>query len=283
MELTRGDCPRSFVKSWHRLAATRFVPYQLDLRVISSLLRRVIPERFRPIGYLTHLVRERTNNTVRCGPFAGMRYVENSIGSAYLPKLLGTYERELTHVIEAVCADRVGLIIVLGAAEGYYAIGLALRNPQARVAAFEREEKGRVALAKMARVNGVQERVEILGECRPAELETALRAGTRPCFVLCDVEGEEDQLLDLQAVPSLRRTWVLVETHEFVRAGISNELQRRFASTHKIMCIWQETRSAKDFPFETTATRLLPISYLDWAVSEWRPTQMSWLWMQPRE
>jgi hypothetical protein len=28
-------------------------------------------------------------------------------------------------------------------------------------------------------------------------------------------------------------------------------------------------------------TGLLPRSYLNWAVSEWRPTRMSWLWMRP--
>ena len=32
----------------------------------------------------------------------------------------------------------------------------------------------------------------------------------------------------------------------------------------------------------TLGTMALPVSYLDWAVSEWRPERMSWLWMTPK-
>ena len=55
---------------------------------LAPLIRRLIPDRFRPIGYLTHLARERTGCVVKQGPFAGMRYVQVSQGSAYIPKLL---------------------------------------------------------------------------------------------------------------------------------------------------------------------------------------------------
>src|SRR5437660_11467263 len=111
--------------------------------MIAALIRRALPERLRPIGYLTQLVRASTANQVRQGPFAGMRYIDRAIGSAYLPKLLGTYECELAAIIEEVCARGPRLIIDLGAAEGYYAVGLALRNPQARVVGFEQLETGR--------------------------------------------------------------------------------------------------------------------------------------------
>ena len=41
--------------------------------MIAKIIRTLIPERFRPIGYLTHLARERTGCIVKLGPFAGMR------------------------------------------------------------------------------------------------------------------------------------------------------------------------------------------------------------------
>lgn len=259
--------------------------------MIAAFLRWAVPARFRPKGYLTHLVRERTNDTVRLGPFTGMRYVENSIGSAHLPKLLGTYEHELRAVIETVCARRPVLIVNIGAAEGYYAVGLALRNPQARVVAFEREPEGREALNTMASLNQVQQRLEIRGECAPTDLEQTLRnelpalgqGANRTPFVLCDIEGHEERLLDLKAVPLLRKTLLLVETHDFIHPGITERIRQRFAPSHRVACIWQTARSVKDFPFRSAATRLLPASYLSWAVSEWRPARMCWLWMQPRE
>jgi hypothetical protein len=220
-----------------------------------------------------------------------MRYVDGSVGSAYLPKLLGTYERELAHVIEEACSLRPELIIDLGAAEGYYAVGLALRNPEARIVAFEQKASGRAALQEMAKINRVLDRMEIHGRCQPADLQLRLvarrrelaRVIARPCLVVCDVEGDEQVLLDPVAVPSVRAAFVLVETHDFICPGILDELRRRFAPSHDIQYIWQCPRTRAEFPFRSPGTWLFPKSYLDWAVSEWRPVRMSWLWMKPRE
>ncbi len=255
---------------------------------MADFLRRVVPERFRPIGYLTHLVRTRTNRMVRRGPFRGMRYVEAAVGSAYLPKLLGTYERELASIIEEICRLRPGLVIDMGAAEGYYAVGLACRTA-AQVIAFERDAAGRAALQAMASLNRVRERIDVRGKCGPAELEAALEWApvevesrqNQPVVVVCDVEGDEDRLLDPMTVPGLGRVFLVVETHEFISPGVTDRIQRRFERTHAATQIWQTRRERDEFPYRTLVTRLLPDHYLDWAVSEWRPEQMSWLWMRP--
>jgi hypothetical protein len=210
-----------------------------------------------------------------------MRYVDLSVGSCFIPKLLGTYERELAPKIEWICEKRPGLVVDLGAAEGYYAIGLALRIPQARVVAFELDETGQTALWAMAQLNDVADRLTVRGRCEPAGLATALAGHPRP-VVICDVEGDEEALLDLEEVPELRNATVLVETHEFVRRGVTEELRNRFACSHDIEPIWQEPRIPAEFPWRTLGTRLLPVRYLDWAVSEWRPEPMSWLWMTPK-
>ncbi len=247
---------------------------------VAAMLRRCVPERYRPIGYLTGLVRQRTGDRVRRGPFAGMHYPDRAINSAYLPKLLGSYERELNGVVEEVCALSPDLIIDVGAAEGYYAVGFAWRNPRSRVIAFEATRLGRSALERNARMNGVSSRVRVAGRCRIAELQDALGAGARAC-VICDAEGDERILLDPTVVRGLRSAWVLAETHEFVQPGVTEELRRRFRATHRVEEIRQEPRSAEEFPYRTLRTALLPWSYLEWAVSEWRPGLMSWLWMKP--
>lgn len=250
--------------------------------MIGPIIRRVVPQRFRPIGYLTHLVRARTGCRVRQGPFAAMRYVHDSVGSAYIPKLLGLYERELSRCVDIISQQEPELIVDIGAGEGYYAVGLALRNPLARVIAFEIEPAGQQAIAQMAKLNAVDERVEVRGMCQPADLAAALAAVSQP-VVICDVEGYEAQLLDPEAVPALRRATLLVELHEFVVPGITTELKRRFAGSHRIEHLWQGPRARTDFPWRTLGTMLLPRSYLDWAVSEWRPERMAWLWMQPTQ
>lgn len=249
--------------------------------MIASIIRRVVPARFRPIGYLTHLVQERTGCQVRQGPFAAMRYVDDSVGSAYLPKLLGVYERELAGCVDAISQQQPKLIVDVGAGEGYYAVGLALRNPLARVIAFETEPAGQRATAQMARLNSVHERVEVRGKCELADLAQALGAESRP-VVVCDVEGAEAELLVPESIPALRRATILVELHEFIVPGITAELNQRFAASHRIEHLWQTPRARSDFPWRTFGTMLLPRSYLDWAVSEWRPERMAWLWMEPQ-
>ena len=229
---------------------------------------------------MTHLVEQRTGRRVRNGPFGGMNYVNRSWGSAYLPKLLGTYERELHGCVEKICSMKPGLILNVGAAEGYYTVGLARRNPQARVIGFEMNVLGRQALQEMAELNGVAERVEVRGQCEPTDLSAAMDHDPHP-VVICDVEGYEAELLDPRAVSALRRATVLVELHEYLVPGITDQLQKRFAPTHRVTHILQESRSRAEFPWCTLGTTLLPNSYLDWALSEWRPELMGWLWMLP--
>ena len=93
-----------------------------------------------------------------------------AVGSAYIPKLLGIYERELHPIVERACTLGFRQIVDIGAAEGYYAVGMALRNPSTRVVAFEADEHGRTLLRRMAGTNGVTGQVEIAGRCEQADL-----------------------------------------------------------------------------------------------------------------
>ena len=248
--------------------------------MIAPLLRRVIPKRFRPIGYLEHLAFTRAGGRLPRGPFSGMRYLTNSFGSALVPKLLGIYERELNECIERACALNISLIVDIGAAEGYYAVGLARRNPDARVIAFEMEAPGREVLQEMVEINDVSDRVEIRAKCELADLQATL-AGVDRALVVCDAEGYEEDLLKPDSVPALRTAHLLVEMHDFIHPGITERVTERFLATHSVTRIWQEPRTRADLPYRTLGTLLLPKRYIEWAVSEWRPVRMSWLWMEP--
>ncbi len=266
--------------------------------MIGSILRSIIPAHFRPIRYLENLVRGQTGGRVGQGPFAGMHYINHAVGSAFIPKLLGIYERELSACIEKACAMHFPLIVDIGAAEGYYAVGLARRNPNARIVAFEMEKKGRAALREMAGLNGIaveeirndpllraascfRAQLEVQGKCEFENLQAVLKSAER-ALVVCDVEGYEDALLVPEKIPALGRANLLVEMHDFCCPGITERITQRFAATHDIERIWQKPRSRDEFPFRTFYTRLLPKIYIDWAVSEWRPERMSWLWMRSR-
>ncbi len=249
--------------------------------MLAKVLRRILPSCIRPIGYLTALTKRRTNTCVRLGPFAGMKYASHAQGSAYIPKLLGIYERELKDVVARICEKSPDHIVDIGAAEGYYAVGLARLLPATIVTAFEMEPLGRLALEEMASLNAVTQRIRIRGKCEVADLVEAL-SGSSNVVVVCDVEGYEEKLLDPSQVNALSSASILVELHDFILPGITGMLQDRFGSTHIIEHILEEDRSPAEFPWRTFGTMLLPKAYLRWAVSEWRPVRMAWLWMEPK-
>jgi hypothetical protein len=242
--------------------------------------KALVPRGLHPTAVLTRAVVRRTGQTIASGPFRGMKYVAEGIGSVYYPKLLGVYERELHSVIEAIVGLRPDRVIDVGAAEGYYAVGLALRNPQAEVVAFEQEVEGQRLVRDLAARNGVADRVRVRGRCEPADLRAELAAARRPVIV-CDVEGYESVLLDPAAVPGLAAAWVLVEVHDFVIAAIGEVLRSRFRGSHRITEIDQTDRTRADYPFMRWFTRLLPWAYATYPVNEFRPARMSWLWLEP--
>jgi len=246
---------------------------------VRTSIRRFIDRRFSRAAHLRRLTIARTKQCVFAGPFQGMQYVDRSIGSAYLPKLLGIYEREIYPVIEEVVQGEYDSLIDIGAAEGFFAVGLALRQPSP-VIAFESDEEARGLAQEVARKNQVENRIDFQETCTPIILESLLAATDRP-FILCDVDGGEADLLDLQVVPSLGKTALLVELHEYALPGITAELFRRFSDSHQMKLIWQKDREASDFPFEDFWSRRFARRYFSRAVDENRPCQQSWLWMTP--
>ena len=104
------------------------------------------------------------------GPFRGMQYPESSLASRdAVPILFATYEVELHAVIEQFASKTYEKIINIGAAEGYYSVGLALRTT-APVFAFDCEPRERRFLRQMARLNGVAGRVHAGTWCSPRTL-----------------------------------------------------------------------------------------------------------------
>jgi hypothetical protein len=249
--------------------------------MIKPIIRRLLPKAWHPLHLVRRSIDRRAHGQVVSGPFAGMRYApEKVVGSVVDPKRLGTYELELWPIIEDIVKGPFDRIVNVGAGEGYYAVGLALRMPAARVVAFEQDPSGRASIKALADQNRVLDRVEVRGRCEPADLSAAL-SGERAC-VVCDVEGEEAALLDPAAAPELRRHHVLVEIHDFVVPGVGQVIERCFDASHEVEVVWQRDRRFADFPSPGWLQRLLPERYTLAFLHESRPARMRWLYMIPR-
>lgn len=214
------------------------------------------------------------------GPFRGLQYINEAAGSALAPKLLGTYEMELHPIIEAIVARQPTCIIDIGAAEGYYAVGMAMRLPACRVIAFESELYGQELLRQLATANGVADRIEIHGHCTPETLQKCMAANASDLVIVCDVEGAELSLLDPSQTPKLAHCSILVELHPVVEKKIKSIFFSRFRSSSKIKTLSSRTRVIQDFPAS------IPYSVNDAqklaCMDEVRPQRMDWLWMEPK-
>lgn len=220
-------------------------------------------------------------DTVIAGPFAGMTFPSGWRGAVAPAYLLGLYEREIHGFLTGLSSVPLDRIVNVGAAEGYYAVGLARMWPQARVSAFEAGAEARERMRAVAARNGVADRIDAGGFCAAPEFAQALAAGTRP-FVVMDIEGGEDELLRIDRFPALARAHVLVETHDHVVPGGCARIEREFAATHHVQTIWSVRREAADLP------RRFPRILHKWLLhvgSDQRgaPGQQAWVCLSPRD
>jgi hypothetical protein len=204
-----------------------------------------------------------------------MSYLRQATGSALTPKLLGTYEMEIAAIVETACEHGYDVLVDIGAAEGDYAAGMAFKQPCLRVVAFEQASAGRQLLQEMAELNRLCDRLEIRSQCTAADLQSVLATACRP-LIICDVDGAEMELLDVNQVSALLSADILVELHDCFRPGISAELQRRFADSHDIEVIPTQPRHSWDCPAIPTLSKRQ--AYL--AVQEHRPAPQAWFWMR---
>jgi hypothetical protein len=215
---------------------------------------------------------------VLSGPFKGMSYINDIVCGAITPKWLGTYECELHPVLdEVICDHNYDTVIDVGAAEGYYAIGLGRHLPKCVVFTFDLDFRGRFQQRRLASLNNANN-IIVGFRCDHAQLER--RIGKR-CLVICDVEGFEVQLPDPAKVPALSRADVLVEVNPAQNMGtieVRDLLIQRFRESHEIEVIDAKSRDFASFrhlvpPSVTNADLVM-------SLDEGRNGPQCWLWMR---
>lgn len=240
----------------------------------------VLRLRIGPTGILNQWTLRRCAGKVHQGPFAGMVYrTDRAVGSAYFPKVLGTYEKEIQPIIEAIKKKTWSRITNIGAGEGYYAVGLAIACPQAEVIAFEANSEAHEVIRRLASENRVN--LSVFGACDLVTL-ASLPVKSMPQLVLCDVEGFEKELIDPVRVPFLAETHLLVEIHEDRAPGVQDLLVGRLRPSHEIHVMRQAKRVRADFPLRGLVSTLLPDGHILSIMNEMRRPKTDWLWAVPK-
>lgn len=219
---------------------------------------------------------------VMYGPFKGMRLGTETYWGKYdvISKILGVYEEEVTDRLRAMLGAGKAPFVDLGAADGYYAIGVAVSGMAENVFAFEINQQGRDSLTKNAASNGCAHKITISGEANFASLKSLIDL-FGSAVILIDIEGAEYDLLDDRLLDLLRTCRMIVELHPgLVALGEEKEtaLMARARKHFTLSTLYRESYCPNRFPelndFKDDE-RLL-------AVSEGRSRNPKWLVLDPK-
>jgi hypothetical protein len=211
------------------------------------------------------------------GPLAGMDFLRESAEGCHISKLLGCYEQPLQPFIAQAIEHAYPIILNIGCAEGYYAVGMARAMPSTQVFAFDLNPKAQEVCAALAQKNAVSDRVRVGALFKPEDFAAY---SNQNVLVLCDIEGAEQELLNPQAAPALKGMDLIVESHECLIPGITQALIDRFKDTHQITLIHDNgQRNLQQVPLWFNNLAHLDQLLATW---EWRSGATPWLVMQAK-
>jgi hypothetical protein len=241
-------------------AAERARRYEADFRSRAGVVR------------VARKLQAEYGNTVRGGPFAGLILLDDwPLRSAPALLLFGSYERQLHSALEEALAEPHAGIVDIGCADGYYAVGFALRAPSSTVYAYDLARSAREATRQLAASNGVADRVTVRGRFRRLP-----RADIG--FVFCDIEGGEKSLLSDELARQLALARIIVELHEDAAPGVLDLLRRRFRGSHDFVHVGQQPIDPASVP----ELRGLSQEEQRLAVSEFRSPNDRWAILRPK-
>jgi len=178
------------------------------------------------------------------------------------------------------CKQKYADVVNIGAGEGYYAVGLAMRMPGVRMYAFEMDQLAADSCKQMAAANHVDHQFVFKGECNVDQLVLLEFNPDRKGLIICDCEGCELEMLDPKRIPQLTYCDLLVEIHDLAPTGPSSFeiMNSRFAETHKIKPINMKSRDPKQFP-ELDKSNALEVETV---LAQRRLFSVGWMFLESR-
>ena len=265
----KHDFYHSRVKNTYKLLLNKLK----DKRGISDSIskRRVL---------LSRQLNEAFNGTVRYGPFRGLKFSTDSWWgeSDRANMLLGLYEQEILTSLENI-PTRYKTFIDLGAADGYYGIGVLINDMFERSYCFEISETGQGIINRNAILNGVSDRVNIMGIAEKDFYTQLPQHEPEQSVLFVDIEGGEFDLFDKALFNTFCKSIIFIELHDWVKDG-DEKIKKLKQDAEDHFSITELTTGARDLSkFE----ELKQMSDTDrWLIcSEGRPRLMTWLRLDP--
>jgi len=158
---------------------------------------------------------------IKYGPFTGLRLSPLSYWGASdrASMLLGLYEREILDRLERIPITH-DVLIDVGAADGYYALGLLASGKTKHSYCFEASEVGQQVIQANALLNGLSSAITVLGIADsnfPSLLARVYSVDLARCLVIVDVEGAEFEILTRTVFQELAGSFLVIELHMWMQ------------------------------------------------------------------
>jgi hypothetical protein len=225
---------------------------------------------------------KKLDSVVRYGPLKGFKFKGNTWGAGADrgAMLLGLYELEVLNSLKDI-PSRYNTFINVGAADGYYGVGVLAGNLFSKSICFEISKAGRETIKENASLNSVSERVEIREAANKDFYKDIDKTILDYSVLLIDVEGGEFEIVNKETFEAFKKSVIIIELHEWSLSKGKKELEKLLndsLSTHRVTEFKSGPRDPASFE------ELKMYSDTDrWLIcSEGRPEVMRWWRFDPK-
>ena len=223
------------------------------------------------------------DGVVKYGPFKGLKLDKDTwwgkldLGS----QCLGLYEKEILDQIGSIDSNKYQTFIDIGAADGYYAIGMLTSRIAKKTICFEQAQKGREAISEKWKNNGSVGELLVLGEANTKSLTDIDPSDLNNAIVLIDIEGGEFDFLNSDTLKALSSCLIFIEIHNWI-----DDFPNKYASFLRAADAFFQVEAINNVDRNTTHLQELRDFTDDnrlLLTSERRPCLMRFLKLTPRD
>ena len=231
-------------------------------------------------SYLSKHISNIFNHKVHYGPFKGLVLGKTLWGTTdRASMILGLYEQEVLNSIVRL-PKKYKFFIDLGAADGYYAIGVLKNQFFSKSFCFEMSEKGRQIIQENAELNHVEKDITIHGVATKDFYKLIPNINLSHSVMLVDIEGAEFDLFDYECLKTFRKSIIFIELHESLVKNGLNKKNKLIENAKHFFKVSELTTTARDL---SCFQELKDLNDNDrWLIcSEGRDKLMTWLRLDP--
>ena len=188
--------------------------------------------------------------TVQNGIFKNLKINKDiSWGSGDIAsKIYGLYENKIQRLLAEI---KKPILIDIGAADGFFAIGCLHSKISKYCYAFEQSSFGRTALSKTAKMNKVSDKISIMGKVTKENFLSFLPQSINfsNTVLLCDIEGQEYNFFTDEILKKLKNSHIIIEIHNNNNNDVDEiNLMKRIKKLFNITVIFGSDNDYSNLP-----------------------------------